>query len=48
VPLGEEDYGTFIQYLRTSLRWGGFPGLRASAKPPREELAYLTQGLSPL
>jgi dihydrofolate reductase len=26
----------------------GFPGLRASAKPPQEELAYLTEGLSPL
>jgi hypothetical protein len=45
---GEEDYGTFIAYLRTCFRWGGFPGLRASAKPPREELAYLTQGLLPL
>jgi hypothetical protein len=45
---GEENYGTFIEYLRTCFRWGGFPGLRASAKPPREELDYLTQGLSPL
>jgi hypothetical protein len=45
---GDEDYGTFIEYLRTCFRWGGFPGLRASAKPPREELAYLTQGLLPL
>jgi hypothetical protein len=45
---GDEDYGTFIEYLRLCFRWGGFPGLRASAKPPREELAYLTQGLRPL
>jgi hypothetical protein len=45
---GEEDYGTFVEYLRTCFRWGGFPGLRASAKPPREELAYLTEGLLPL
>jgi hypothetical protein len=45
---GVEDYGTFIEYLRVCFRWGGFPGLRASAKPPREELAFLTQGLSPL
>jgi hypothetical protein len=45
---GDEDYGTFVEYLRVCFRWGGFPGLRASAKPPREELAYLTQGLSPL
>jgi hypothetical protein len=46
--LGDEDYGTFIQYLRTCFRWGGFPGLRAAANPPREELAYLTEGLAPL
>jgi hypothetical protein len=45
---GHEDDYTFIAYLRASFRWGGFPGLRGSAKPPREELAYLTQGLSPL
>jgi hypothetical protein len=45
---GDENYGTFIEYLRTCFHWGGFPGLRASAKPPREELEYLTQGLSPL
>jgi hypothetical protein len=45
---GDENYGTFVEYLRIAFRWGGFPGLRASAKPPREELAYLTQGLSPL
>lgn len=45
---GDDDYGTFVEYLRTCFRWGGFPGLRASANPPREELAYLTQGLAPL
>ncbi len=45
---GDEEYGTFIEYLRTCFCWGGFPGLRAAAKPPREELAYLTQGLLPL
>jgi hypothetical protein len=45
---GDEGYGTFIEYLRACFSWGGFPGLRTSAKPPREELAYLTQGLSPL
>jgi hypothetical protein len=46
--LGDEEYGTFVEYLRTCFRWGGFPGLRASANPPREELEYLTQGLTPL
>jgi hypothetical protein len=44
----EEDGRTFIEYLRVCFRWGGFPGLRACANPPRDELAYLTQGLSPL
>src|SRR5262249_38526673 len=46
--LGDEVYGTFVEYLRTCFRWGGFPGLRTSASPPREELAYLTKGLTPL
>jgi hypothetical protein len=45
---GDENYGMFVEYLRTCFRWGGFPGLRASANPPREELAYLTEGLTPL
>ncbi len=45
---GDEDYGTFIEYLRTCFRWGGFPGLRTAAQPPREELAYLTEGLLPV
>jgi hypothetical protein len=45
---GEADYGTFVAYLRTCFRWGGFPGLRAAAKPPGEELARLAQGLLPL
>jgi hypothetical protein len=45
---GEEDYGTFIEYLRACFRWGGFPGLRSFPNPPRDELAYLTQGLAPL
>jgi hypothetical protein len=45
---GDEDYGTFVEYLRTCFRWGGFPGLRSAAKPPAEELAHLTQGLLPL
>jgi hypothetical protein len=45
---GDEDYGTFVQYLRICFRWGGFPGLRTATPPPREELDYLTNGLSPL
>jgi hypothetical protein len=45
---GDEDYGTFVEYLRECFRWGGFPGLRTSDTPPREELDFLTKGLSPL
>jgi hypothetical protein len=45
---GDEDYGTFVEYLRECFRWGGFPGLRTTDTPPREELAHLTKGLSPL
>jgi hypothetical protein len=45
---GVEDYGTFVEYLRECFRWGGFPGLRNSDTPPREELDFLTKGLSPL
>jgi hypothetical protein len=45
---GDEDYGTFVEYLRTCFRLGGFPGLRSAATPPREELQFLTEGLLPL
>jgi hypothetical protein len=45
---GDEDYGTFIEYLRICFRWGGFPGFRTAKNPPRDELAFLTQGLLPL
>jgi hypothetical protein len=45
---GEEDYGTFVEYLRICFRWGGFPGLRTAANQPRDELAHLTEGLLPL
>jgi hypothetical protein len=45
---GDEDYGTLVEYLRQCFRWGGFPGLRTSDTPPREELDFLTKGLLPL
>jgi hypothetical protein len=45
---GDENYGTFVEYLRECFRWGGFPGLRTSKTPPREELDFLTKGLSAL
>ena len=40
----------FVEYLRLSFSWGGFPGWRnypASARP-RKQLEYLSSGLLPL
>jgi len=39
---------TFIDYLRTTFQWGGFPGLRKSTFPPKEFLAAMTDDLAPL
>jgi hypothetical protein len=39
---------TFVNYLRISLRWGGFPGLERYTTPPNEALSSLTAGLLPL
>ncbi len=48
-PLHGDWEGTpFVTYLRTCFAWGGFPGLREAQDPPREDLAFLTQGLLPL
>jgi hypothetical protein len=41
----EWHHTTFVNYLRICFRWGGFPGLERAAKPPMEDLAYLTEGL---
>ena len=45
--LVDSRYGTFVGYLRESLRWGGFPGLAEVRERPAE-LARLTEGLLPI
>jgi hypothetical protein len=39
---------TFIDYLRITFQWGGFPGLKKSTYPPKEFLATMTDDLAPL
>jgi len=39
---------TFVNYLRIAFQWGGFPGWERSPKPPRKEIAELSEGLLPL
>lgn len=41
---------TFVQYLRTAFKWGGFPGFEKvkPAKRPADQLCYLTAELLPL
>ena len=36
---------TFINYLHTCFRWGGFPGWERIETQPEDDLAYLTEGL---
>jgi hypothetical protein len=38
----------FVDYLRLSFRWGGFPGWRNYRRRPESELAYLAEGLLPI
>ncbi len=45
-PFG--DGASFVDYLRTAFRWGGFPGWARQANPPRQELDLLTHGLLPI
>jgi hypothetical protein len=41
-----ERHGTsFLDYIRLSFRWGGFPGWEQYAERPEKELAYLGDGL---
>jgi hypothetical protein len=49
-PLHGDDWEgvPFVAYLRTVFAWGGFPGLRDAADPPRDLLAALCEGLLPL
>jgi hypothetical protein len=47
--LEDEPYRTtFVNYLRTCFRWGGFPGLGRAPRPPANDLAWLTRELLPL
>jgi hypothetical protein len=44
-----EDHGiTFVEYLRLSFRWGGFPGWEKYENRPEKELAFLREGLLPI
>jgi hypothetical protein len=47
--LGEEPHHTtFVDYLRTCFKWGGFPGFERVAKPPQKDLEFLTKDLLPI
>jgi hypothetical protein len=39
--------GSFVEYLRVALSWGGFPGLGRLAKRPQRDIEQLTTGLLP-
>jgi hypothetical protein len=39
---------TFVTYLRTCFRWGGFPGWERVATRPEDELSFLREGLLPM
>ncbi len=45
---GYREEITFVEYLRLSFRWGGFPGWKDQAQRPERELAALTDHLLPL
>jgi hypothetical protein len=38
----------FVDYLRKSFKWGGFPGWRNYEHRPESELAHLAEGLLPI
>ena len=39
---------TFVEYLRLSFQWGGFPGWEKYQNRPENELALLREGLLPI
>jgi hypothetical protein len=45
---GEAHGITFVEYLRLSFQWGGFPGWEKYEDRPEKELAFLREGLLPL
>jgi hypothetical protein len=48
VLLGHPSGATFVEYLRGSFLWGGFPGWQEYVDRPEEELAFLKEGLLPI
>ncbi|NJO01366.1 MAG: hypothetical protein HC880_06475 [Bacteroidia bacterium] len=48
--IGERHNTTFVDYLRISFQWGGFPGLDkySQHQQPVEVIKYLTDGLLPI
>lgn len=47
-PFDDWHKTTFVNYLRITFQWGGFPGWQRSRNPPREIIAELTDGLLPI
>jgi len=47
VLVGEPQGRTFVEYLRWSFKWGGFPGWEKEKSRPEKELAFLRDGLLP-
>ena len=45
ILVGRTPATSFVEYLRLSFRWGGFPGWEWQESPPREDIEFLTQGL---
>ena len=45
---GETHQISFVEYLRFSFQWGGFPGWEKYEDRPEKELAFLREGLLPL
>ena len=45
---GEAHKITFVEYLRLSFRWGGFPGWEKYDDRPQKELDFLREGMLPL
>ncbi|HEX6350945.1 MAG TPA: hypothetical protein VF160_16335 [Candidatus Dormibacteraeota bacterium] len=45
---GDAENRTFVEYLRRSFEWGGFPGWDGAPDPPRDLLRSLTDGLEPI
>jgi len=45
---GAPGQPTFVEYLRHSFEWGGFPGWDGAPDSPRELLRQLSEGLEPI